>query len=73
MIINVRVIPRARVQKIIADGDNYRVYTNAVPADGAANVAVIKMIAKHMGVPKSHVSIIRGATSHDKVICIDDN
>ena len=68
MIINVRVIPRARVQKIVADGDTLRVYTNAAPTDGAANAAVIKMLAKHYDVPKSRLSIIRGETSHDKVI-----
>ena len=68
MIINVRVIPRARVQKIIADGDTLRVYTNAVPTDGAANVAVIKMLSKHFDVPKSCIKIVRGETSHDKVI-----
>ncbi len=68
MIINVRVIPRARVQKIVVDGDTLRVYTNAAPTDGAANVAVIKMLSKHYDVPKSRISIIRGETSHDKVI-----
>ena len=68
MIINVRVIPRARVQKIVADGDTLRVYTNAAPSDGEANAAVIKMLAKHYGVSKSSISIVRGATSHDKVI-----
>jgi len=68
MIINVRVTPRARVQKIVADGDILRVYTNAAPADGEANVAVIKMLAKHYGVSKSSVKIVRGETSHDKVI-----
>ena len=71
MIINVRVIPRARVQKIVADGDSLRVYTNAAPADGAANTAVIKMLAEYYNVPKSRISIVRGATSHDKVINID--
>ena len=71
MIINVRVIPRARVQKIVADGDTIRVYTNAAPADGAANTAVIKMLAEYYNVPKSRISIVRGATSHDKVIEID--
>ena len=71
MIINVRVIPRARVQKIVADGDTLRVYTNAAPADGAANAAVIKMLAKYYDVPKSRISIVRGTTSHDKVIEID--
>ena len=71
MIINVHVIPRARVQKIVADGDTLRVYTNAAPADGAANAAVIKMLAKYYDVPKSRISIVRGTTSHDKVIEID--
>ena len=68
MIINVRVIPRARIQKIVADGNVLRVYTNAAPSDGEANVAVIKMLAKHYKVPKSSIKIIRGVTSHDKVI-----
>ena len=68
MIVNVRVIPRARVQKIVADGDTLRIYTNATPTDGAANTAVIKMLAKHFDVPKSSISIVRGTTSHDKVI-----
>ena len=71
MIVNVRVIPRARVQKVVANGDTLRVYTNAAPTDGEANTAVIKMLAKHYDVPKSHISIIRGATSHDKVIEIE--
>ena len=68
MIVNVRVTPRARVQKIVADGDILRVYTNAAPTDGAANAAVIKMLSKHFDVPKSSISIVRGETSHDKVV-----
>ena len=68
MIVNIRVIPRARVQKIVADGDTLRVYTNAAPSDGEANTAVIKMLAKHYDVPKSSIKIVRGATSHDKVV-----
>ena len=68
MIVNIRVIPRARVQKIVVDGDILRVYTNAAPTDGAANAAVIKMLSKHYDVPKSSIKIIRGVTSHDKVI-----
>ena len=68
MIVNVRVTPRARVQKIVANGDILRVYTNVAPADGKANAAVIEMLAKHYGVPKSSIRIVRGETSHDKVI-----
>ena len=73
MIINVRVIPRARVRKIfVAEDGSLRVYTNVAPTDGKANEAVIKMLAKHYDVPKSSISILRGATSHDKVVSIND-
>ncbi|MBO4625788.1 MAG: DUF167 domain-containing protein [Alphaproteobacteria bacterium] len=71
MIVKVHVIPRAKVQKIVADGDVLRVYTNAAPTDGEANVAVIKMLAKHFDVPKSTITIVRGETSHDKVIEVE--
>ena len=48
--------------------DAFRVHTTAVPADGAANDAVIKMIAKHLGIPKTSIKIVRGHTGRDKVI-----
>ncbi len=69
MIINVRVTPRARQNKIVAsdDGATLRVYTTAAPADGDANAAVIKMLAKHFDVPKTSIKIIRGETCRDKV------
>lgn len=70
MIVNVHVIPRAKVKKIFFDGETLRVYTNVVPADGKANAAVIKMLAEHFNVPKSSISIVRGETSHNKVISI---
>ncbi|MDR0967616.1 MAG: DUF167 domain-containing protein [Rickettsiales bacterium] len=65
---NVRITPNARQNKIALP----RIWTTATPSDGAANDAVIKMLAKHFGVPKSKIRIIRGATSRDKVIEIDD-
>lgn len=64
-----RVIPRARRNQIIvADDGTLRVYTTAAPTDGAANDAVIKMLARHFDVPKSSIQIIRGAQSRDKVV-----
>ena len=68
-IINIRVIPRARQNRVEQTAaDAYRIHTTSVPADGAANDAVIKMLAKHLGVPKTSIKIIRGQTSRDKVI-----
>lgn len=69
MIINIRVIPRARRNVIEPQSDgSIRVYTTAVPSDGDANAAVIKMLARHFDVPKTSIKIIRGQTSRDKVI-----
>jgi len=67
--ITIRVIPRARRNAVDVQPDgSYRVYTTAAPADGDANAAVIKMLAKHLGVPKSTIKIIRGQTARDKVL-----
>lgn len=69
MQISVRVVPRARRNAVEPQPDGtYRVYTTAAPADGDANAAVIKMLAKHLGVPKSTIKIIRGQTARDKVL-----
>lgn len=71
-IFNVRVIPRARVNSITVDTDGtLRVHTTTAPTDGQANDAVIKMLAKHFDIPRSAIHIIRGHTSHNKVIEID--
>ncbi len=69
MIVNVRVIPRARKNQITVDEDGtVRVHTSAAPADGAANDAVIKKLAEHFKVPKTSIRIIRGASTRNKVI-----
>ena len=71
--INLRVIPRARQNKITTDADGtLRVHITAAPVDGAANVAVVRALAEHFDVPKSQIKIIRGETSRDKVVEISD-
>lgn len=69
MIVNIRVIPRARQNKITVDPDGtVRVHTVAAPSDGQANDAVIKMLAEYYKIPKTSIRIIRGQTSRNKVI-----
>ncbi|MBN1325195.1 MAG: DUF167 domain-containing protein [Alphaproteobacteria bacterium] len=69
MNINIRVIPKAKLNKITAktDGD-LKVHTTTAPTDGKANDSVIKQLADYFKVPKSKIKIIRGANSRDKVI-----
>lgn len=68
MIINVRVIPRAKINRIEVQLDGVvRVHTTTAPTDGKATADVIKMLARHYGVPKTSIRLIRGETSRDKV------
>ena len=70
-IFNVRVVVRAKMNKVVDSGHgNVRVYTTAVPTDGAANTAVIKLLSEYWDVPKTRIKILRGATSRTKVIQI---
>jgi uncharacterized protein (TIGR00251 family) len=52
-----------------ADG-SLVVYIREIAADGKANEALVKLLAKHFGVPKTHITIIRGYTSRHKLIDI---
>ena len=68
MRINVRVIPRAKINRVEIQSDGVvRVHTTTAPTDGKATADVIKMLAEHYNVPKTSIKLIRGATSRDKV------
>lgn len=40
----------------------------APPVDGRANAALLRLLAKEYGVPKSKIRIVQGEASRDKVI-----
>ena len=41
---------------------------SAAPVDGQANDALVRVLAKALGVAPSSVTILRGATGRDKVV-----
>lgn len=64
----VRVTPGARWEGIeIADG-RVLVKTRAKPQDGAANAAVLALLAQALGIGKSRLALLRGATSREKLV-----
>lgn len=73
-IIAIRVTPRASKPGVGgwragADGrEELEVRVSAAPTDGEANAAVIKLLAKQLGVPKSSIDIVSGETSRHKRI-----
>lgn len=46
------------------------VFLSARAVDGAANDALVVALAKHFGVAKSNVTIVRGHTSRHKIVDI---
>ena len=50
------------------NGDLIEIGIMVKPIQGKANLAIIKQIAKHLGVPKSKIRLVAGAKSQDKVI-----
>jgi len=76
--LHVRVTPKAASNRIKVehhlDGSKYiRVYVTCVPEDGKANKAVIQLLSKELGIPKSALTITQGATTRDKTITIRKN
>ena len=63
----VRVTPKASRNAVERDGAALRVYVTTVPEGGKATAAVVKLLAKALGVPKSRLELVRGETSRDKV------
>jgi uncharacterized protein len=67
--LRVRVVPRARRPGLERREDGVLVARVAAPpVDGKANAAVCALIAEAYGVPKSRVTVVRGAHSREKVV-----
>ena len=66
---DVLVQPRASRAKIGPRHDGrIKVAVTAPPVDGEANAAVIELVAKALGVAKSAVEVIAGASSRRKTL-----
>ena len=69
VLFRVRVAPRASREKITGVHDGaLKVALTAPPVDGAANLALVKLLAKRLRVARSDVVIVRGESSRDKTV-----
>jgi uncharacterized protein len=75
--VSVRVTPRGGRDDIdgietLADGRSVvKLRVRAVAEGGEANRAVTELLAKALGVPKSSVRLLSGATSRRKQVAVD--
>jgi uncharacterized protein YggU (UPF0235/DUF167 family) len=62
------VTPGARSEGIAIEGGRLLVKIRARPQDGAANEAVLALLARALGMGKSRLFLLRGATSREKLV-----
>ncbi|MCB0977187.1 MAG: DUF167 domain-containing protein [Acidimicrobiales bacterium] len=71
-LLEIRVVPRASRNEVGEErAGRLIVRTTAAPVDDAANQAVRKLVARHLGVPMRDIEIIRGHNRRDKTLAID--
>lgn len=77
VILAVRLTPRASRDGVdglseLADGSQVlKVRVRAIPEDGAANEALIRTLSKGLGVPKTRLELVSGATQRVKHVRMD--
>ena len=69
MHVSVHVQPRATRSEIVGlHGTALKVRLQAPPVDGAANEALVTLLAERLGVARRSVRVIAGATSRSKTV-----
>lgn len=67
--ISIRAKPRASRSRIVrADGTSIEATLAAPPVDGAANAALLALLADALGLPKRALSLVLGETAKNKVV-----
>jgi uncharacterized protein (TIGR00251 family) len=70
--IRVYVAPRSSASKVVGEHNGaLKVALTAPPVEGAANKALVDLLAKLLGVPKGAVTIVSGETSRNKTVRVD--
>ncbi|SPJ25163.1 DUF167 domain-containing protein [Palleronia abyssalis] len=68
--LSLRVTSNARQAGLRIEGDTIHIRVTAPPEKGKANAAVMKVLSKALGVPKTRLAITAGTTGRDKTVTI---
>jgi len=72
MLITVRVTPRSGKNMLEWEQGTLKARLTAPPVEGAANAALINLLAERLSVPRRTISVVRGETSRQKTVEIAD-
>ena len=69
--LGIRVQPRSSDNALVGwIGDTVKVRVTAPPVEGAANTACLSVLSKLLDVPFTHVSLVKGEHSRNKIVRI---
>lgn len=63
-----QVVPRSSKNSLAWEQGVLKARLTAPPVDGAANEALIALLAERLGLPKRDIRIVHGATSRRKTV-----
>lgn len=70
--ISVKIIPNAKKEEIIKEGENhFKIKVHAPAVEGKANKAMIKLLAEYFDISKSQIKIARGEFAKNKIVEIN--
>lgn len=72
MIVDVKVIPRAKKEKVEETESGLKIYLTAPAQDGKANKKLIEVLAEFFKTKKSNITIVKGLKSRQKSVQISE-
>ena len=71
VLLRVRVIPRARANALTVDAaGTLRARLTAPPVEGAANRALLDLLARKLGLKRGDLTLVRGERGRDKLVAV---
>ncbi|MBI2375093.1 MAG: YggU family protein [Deltaproteobacteria bacterium] len=71
VVLEVSVVPRASRSKVVGEHDGrLKIQLDAPPVDGAANEALVELLAERLSLRRSAIELVRGQTSRKKQLRI---
>lgn len=68
MLIKVKVVARAKKERVEDFSGGIKVYVKEPAVEGKANKRLVEVLASHYGIRKKSISIVKGQACREKVI-----
>ncbi len=73
VLIKLKVHPNSRKDTVVRKSDDsFEIFIRAKPVEGKANEATLLALSDFLNVPRSRLRLLRGSTSHSKLVELID-